>query len=218
MNNNQFEQLIRQIQDRVKGGPANEETFDFASIKTNSARRDRRTCIGKMLNALFLPFSLLVFALSALAESGESRHDDAVVSSAGEGVSDRPVELVRPDGSVELFTSRDEAVDAANAAVTHEPWYTPVESGDTVRIVLNAQATPVIGKVDFGEADASTVSVWPDNVKPNLLYGLGRSETPNGPFVVEDGAWVRADANGVLHEALSAPKIGPQGFYRVIVR
>ena len=130
-------------------------------------------------------------------------------------------ELVRPDGSVELFTSRDDAVDAANAAVTHEPWYTPIESGDTVRLVLNAQATPVIGAVvDFGAADASTVSVWleTDTVKPNLLYGLGRSETPVGPFVVEDGAWVRADADGVLREALTAPKTGPQGFYRVIVR
>ena len=130
-------------------------------------------------------------------------------------------ELLRPDGSVELFTSRDEAVDAANAAVTHEPWYTPIESGDTVSLVLNALAAPVIGAaVDFGAADVSTVSVWleTDTVKPNLLYGLGRSETPVGPFVVEDGAWVRADADGVLHEALTAPKIGPQGFYRVIVR
>lgn len=130
-------------------------------------------------------------------------------------------ELVRPDGSVELFTSRDEAVDAANAAVTHEPWYTPIESGDSVRLVLNAQATPVIGAaVDFGAADASTVSVWleTDTVKPNLFYGLGWSETPVGPFVVEDGAWVRADADGVLREALTAPKIGPQGFYRVLVR
>ena len=131
------------------------------------------------------------------------------------------VELLRPDGSVELFTSRDEAVDAANAAVTHEPWYTPIEAGDTVRLVLNAQAAPVIGAaVDFGAADASTVSVWleEDTVKPGLWYGLGRSETPVGPFVVEDGAWVRADADGVLHEALTAPKIGAQGFYRVIVR
>ena len=130
-------------------------------------------------------------------------------------------EFRRADGTVELFTSRDEAVDAANAAVTHEPWYTPIESGDTVRLVLNAQATPVIGAaVDFGAADASTVSVWPerDTVKPGLWYGLGRSDTPVGPFVVEDGAWVRADADGVLHEALTAPKTSPQGFYRVIVR
>ena len=125
------------------------------------------------------------------------------------------------DGTVELFASRDAAVDAANAAVTHEPWYTPIESGDTVRLVLNAQATPVIGAaVDFGAADASTVSVWleKDTVKPGLWYGLGRSDTPVGPFVVEDGAWVRADADGALHEALTAPKTGPQGFYRVIVR
>lgn len=156
-----------------------------------------------------------VFAVDQIGRTMEKATLGATV------LTEKYFELLRPDGSVELFTSRDEAIDAANAAVTHEPWYTPIESGDTVSLVLNALAAPVIGAAtDFGAADASTVSVWleTDTVKPNLLYGLGRSETPVGPFVVEDGAWVRADADGVLHEALTAPKIGPQGFYRVLVR
>lgn len=176
---------------------------------------------GKVRKA-FVLFALLSFSFHAQGESDEHRADDAddvaVVSASDEETSGQTNEFVRADGSAERLTSRDEPEGAMNVAVTQQASYKPTESGDKVTSVLNAPSAPVIGKVDFGEADASTVSVWPDNVKPNLLYGLGRSETPSGPFVVEDGAWVRADANGVLHEALSAPKIGPQGFYRVIVR
>ena len=112
----------------------------------------------------------------------------------------------------------DEDSDAANAAATQQLGSSSMESGDNVSLGQDALALPVIRTVDFGEADASTVSVWLENVKSGLTYGLGRSETPVGPFLVEDGSWVRADANGVLHEALTAPKVGPQGFYRVVVR
>ena len=114
----------------------------------------------------------------------------------------------------------DEDSDVANAAVTQQLESSSTESGDNASLGQDALALPVIRTIDFGEADASTVSVWLENdsVKPGLLYGLGRSETPVAPFLVEDGSWVRADANGVLHEALTAPKVGPQGFYRVVVR
>ena len=114
----------------------------------------------------------------------------------------------------------DEDSDAANAAATQQLGSSSTESGDNASLGQDALALPVIRTVDFGEADASTVSVWLENdsVKPGLLYGLGRSETPVGPFLVEEGGWVRADANGMLHEALTAPKVGPQGFYRVVVR
>lgn len=129
------------------------------------------------------------------------------------------VELRLEDGEVVGYVSQEEADEAVLAFVEECPWYTATAGDGAVTLALNALATPRIGgAVDFGGEEDSTVSVWPENVKPALLYGLGRSETPVGPFIVEDGSWVRADANGVLHEALQAPKIGPQGFYRVIVR
>lgn len=181
--------------------------------------KEERTGRGKTWRTLFLPFSLMLFALSAQAElDGLRAGDSAAVSAADEETSGQTNEIARADGSAELFSSRDEAVGTANAAVTQQASYKSTESGDKVTSVLNAPSAPVIGEVDFGGVDGTMVSVWPWNVKANLWYGLGRSETPKGPFVVEDGAWVRADADGVLHEALKAPKIGPQGFYRVIVR
>ena len=148
----------------------------------------------KMVKAwkpLILPFSLLVLSFPALSEPAEPcAHDEAAVSSVETNV-------------------------AVNAVAKSRPRYTSVGIDEAA---LNDQGAPIIGDVDFGGVDGTTVRLWPLNVKPNLWYGLGRSETPMGPFIVEDGAWVRADADGVLHEALTAPKIGPQGFYRVLVR
>ena len=85
-------------------------------------------------------------------------------------------------------------------------------------VVFDREGNLFSGAVDFGGADGSSVSVWLENVKPKLAYGLGRSDTPVGPFVVEDGSWVRADDDGVLYEALTAPRIGPRSFYKIIVR
>lgn len=107
-----------------------------------------------------------------------------------------------------------------------EPWYsvTVRETADgsfALEIGLNELAAPEIGadaEVDFEAADGTEVSVRPTNVKPGVLYGLGWSATPSGPFAVRDGGWVQADGNGVLPRALSAPKIGAAGYYRVIAR
>lgn len=86
---------------------------------------------------------------------------------------------------------------------------------------LNDLAKPGIGgdgEVDFNAADGTAVSVWPTNVKPGLVYGLGRSDSPTGPFVVAEDGWVQTGATGTLPRALTAPKGDSGGFYRVIVR
>jgi len=88
-----------------------------------------------------------------------------------------------------------------------------------VRVALKAES--VIPLMTGPEAtvdltgSAGTVSVSPANVKPGLWYGLGRSATPTGDFTVE--TWLQADADGTLPGALTAPKKGAAGFYRVRV-
>ena len=89
-----------------------------------------------------------------------------------------------------------------------------------VRVELNEEATPKIDgetKVDLTGSE-DEVALVPSNVKPGLLYGLGHSDSPAGPYVVEEGGWVQADADGKLPRALTAPKAGASGYYRVVVR
>ena len=75
------------------------------------------------------------------------------------------------------------------------------------------------GEVDINAAGGTAVSVWPMNVKPGLVYGLGRSKWPTGPFVVEEDGWVQADANGTLPRAITARKDDDAGrFFRIMVR
>jgi len=88
-----------------------------------------------------------------------------------------------------------------------------------IRVALKAEAvTPALtgagAQVDLAGA-ADVVSVVPANVKPGLWYGLGRSATPTGDFAV--GTWLQADENGRLPAALTAPRTGVSGFYRVRV-
>ena len=115
--------------------------------------------------------------------------------------------VAKPSEAAGFFTIGVDAERPDNAGVAIVG--TSVKSGKTV---------PGVRKVDFGGADGSSVSVWLENVKPKLAYGLGRSDVPQGPFVVEDGSWVMADEDGVLHKALTAPKVGPRNFYMIIVR
>lgn len=101
-------------------------------------------------------------------------------------------------------------------------WYTArvstLPSGALqLAVVLDEKvATPEVSAVDA--SSDSIMSVWPGNVKPLLEYGLGRGESPAGPFDVSAEAWVRADEKGELPRPLTAPKSGASGFYRVIVR
>ena len=115
--------------------------------------------------------------------------------------------VAKPSEAAGFFTIGVDAERPDNAGVAIVG--TSVKSGKTV---------PGVRKVDFGGADGSSVSVWLENVKPKLAYGLGRSDVPQGPFVVEDGSWVMADEDGVLHKALTAPKVGPRNFYMIIVQ
>lgn len=126
------------------------------------------------------------------------------------------------DGAEALLADIAETANAAFVAKS-EPWYTAtVRETDGLVVMdvgLNDLAKPGLGEVDFDAADGTMVSVWPTDVKPGLVYGLGRSDSPTGPFVVEEDGWVQADANGALPHALTAPKgDGAGGFFRVIVR
>ena len=152
----------------------------------------------------------------------ESVNTDEVISRLPRGVT---LQVFADEGSEDALTFvRTLAADANAAFVAKsEPWYTAtVRETDGLVVMsvgLNDQAKPGLGEVDFNAADGTAVSVWPTNVKPGLVYGLGRSESPTGPFAVEEDGWVRADANGTLPRALTAPKGDGAGyFYRVIVR
>ena len=59
---------------------------------------------------------------------------------------------------------------------------------------------------------AATVVI--DNVVPGLWYGIGRAESPAGPYVVDE--WIRAKSGEPL--VLTAQKTGDSGFYRVMAR
>lgn len=137
---------------------------------------------------------------------------------------DVTLQVIADEGSEDALTFvRTLAADANAAFVAKsEPWYTAtVRETDGLVVMsvgLNDQAKPGLGEVDFNAADGTAVSVWPTNVKPGLVYGLGRSESPTGPFIVEEDGWVQADANRTLPHALTASKDGPSCFYRVIVR
>ena len=148
------------------------------------------------------------------------------------------VAALRPGGLVEVVAIAAEDVAAGGAAVLlagvaeaanaafvskSEPWYSAtVRETDglpALTVGLNGLARPRIdaeSTVDFTGSDTE-VSVIPSNIRPELWYGLGRSETPTGPFAVEKDGWVQADEKGDLPDPLKAPKSGPCGFYRVFV-
>ena len=134
------------------------------------------------------------------------------------------LEVFPTEGIEEVLSFVQMMAADANAAFVakSEPWYTAtVRETDGLAVMdvgLNNLAKPGIGEVDFNAADGTAVSVWPTDVRPGLVYGLGRGKSPTGPFIVEEDGWVQADANGALPHALTASKDGDACFYRVIVR
>lgn len=121
-----------------------------------------------------------------------------------------------------------EAVDAqaflmavAEAIVADKDWCSIGHTDEgAISIELNEKATPDLGdesEIDL-TSDSDEVSIKPANVKPYLYYGIGRADSPAGPYVVEADGWVQADADGTLPQALTAPKTGAEGYYRVEVR
>ena len=98
----------------------------------------------------------------------------------------------------------------------HRTYYV-VKKGenDVERVELSDEAAPVVEAVDLGSVTATgQASVEVSNVIPNLEYGLGRSESPVGPYVVE--TWQRATSGGNLR--LVAPANGSSGFFKVMAR
>ena len=99
-------------------------------------------------------------------------------------------------------------------------WFTVSTDGATLTAELNEAAAPTIDSdsVFTVDGDGDTVSLMPGNVKPGLFYGLGVSDNPAGPYTVAEDGWLQADADGNLPAALTAPKLGAGGFYRVMVK
>lgn len=90
-----------------------------------------------------------------------------------------------------------------------------VTDGGLPRFVLDEEkAKPELGDFDLGAAGDGPATVVIDNVVPGLWYGIGRAESPAGPYVVDE--WIRAKSDEPLK--LTAPKTGDSGFYRVMAR
>ena len=90
-----------------------------------------------------------------------------------------------------------------------------VTDGGLPRFVLDEEkAKPELGDFDLGAAGDGPATVVIDNVVPGLWYGIGRAESPAGPYVVDE--WIRAKSSEQL--VLTAPKTGSSGFYRVMAR
>lgn len=103
-----------------------------------------------------------------------------------------------------------------------KPWFDIYRSSDytTYSITLNEKAMPVAGELEanFKTTEVAMRSV--ENMKPGLWYALGYSDSPAGPFAVNN--WQEGkgpDAAGEMYfdKPLTAPKNGASGFYRVIV-
>ena len=132
------------------------------------------------------------------------------------------LQVVPSDGDGDMLMSVAAAKNAALESTT--PWFAASVKtiGGVPSLIVGLDpdvAAPKVSNEGFVDltGDAEVVRVMPTNVKPNLWYGLGRSDTPAGPFVVEPDGWVQADAEGSLPQALAAPRIGDGCFYRVIV-
>ena len=164
------------------------------------------------------------------------RSGGAVVLENAAGVAETPKSGMRVE--VETLTAADAAggvkggaaalladvAEAANASFAKSvPWYTAtVRETDgllSLTVDLNETARPELdekAEIDMTGSDTE-VAIRPANVKPGLWYGLGRGDSPTGPFEVPEGGWVQADEHGELPESVRAAKSGATGFYRVIV-
>ncbi len=217
----------------------NDSTATFINCSFGGSADERlRAEVVDWLNALLIkPNERKIYFSTVVEALAQCHWGDALVLLNPDGPTEAQVREKLPtgvtlkvypaEGIEKALTFVQTMADDANAAFVSksEPWYTAtVRETDGLVVMsvgLNDLAKPGIGgdgEVDFNVADGTVVSVWPTNVKPGLVYGLGRSESPTGTFAVEEAGWVRADANGTLPRVLTAPKIGAQCFYRVIVR
>ena len=124
-----------------------------------------------------------------------------------------------------------ETLDALDAAfwapmrefVKEHPWFTFTASADltTYALTLNDEATPIAGEIEVEYNPTEVAMRTLGNVKPDLWYALGYSDSPAGPFQVD--VWRQAEMSMGGEpcidpdKPLTAPKTGTSGFYRVIV-
>ena len=138
------------------------------------------------------------------------------------------VELKTPARTLAVYGSDDEATEAARSFVEDRPWFTVGRTvseapgaSSAVLLSLNEMATPTVDSVAVlgkDESDGEVFAVLPDNLRPGLWYGLGKSETPFGPFVVDEDSWRQADGDGRLDGPLTTRTGGECGYYKVYVR
>lgn len=112
------------------------------------------------------------------------------------------------------------AQEIAAAAVEGRDWFDVKTDGLTVSTELNDLAVPVIVSIDVVD-DAKSggrVEITPTNVKADLWYGIGSSDTLDGEFIAIEDSWMRADSSGLLAKPLEASRVGSCRFYRVIAK
>ena len=89
-----------------------------------------------------------------------------------------------------------------------------IVNGVASLVLDEEKARPVLVDFDLAYPNGRLAAVMVGNAVIGLEYGLGRAETPVGPYVVDE--WVKATGDGSL--VLAAPLSGPAGFYRVMAR
>lgn len=89
-----------------------------------------------------------------------------------------------------------------------------IVNGVASLVLDEEKARPVLVDFDLAYPNGRLAAVTVGNAVIGLEYGLGRAETPVGPYVVDE--WVKATGDGSL--VLAAPLSGPAGFYRVMAR
>ena len=217
----------------------NDSTATFINCSFGGSADERLQAeVVDWLNALLIkPNERKIYFSTVVEALAQCHRGDTLVLLNPDGPTEAQVREMLPTSVTLKVYADEDSVDAlefvrtmaadANAAFVSksEPWYTAtVRETDglvVMAVELNNEAKPVIdadAQVDFNATDGTEVSVMPSNVKPHLWYGLGRSDSPAGPFVVEKDGWVQAGADSTLPRALTAPKGDSGGFYRVIVR
>ena len=114
-----------------------------------------------------------------------------------------------------VFVGERVKFDESNVERVSDDYVRIVTDGGLPRIVLDEEkAKPELGDFHIGEGEDGEVTVVVNNVVVGLWYGIGRAESPVGPYVVDK--WFRATSASQL--TLTAPKTGAAGFYKIMAR
>ena len=114
-----------------------------------------------------------------------------------------------------LFVGEWVKFDESNVERVSDDYVRIVTDGGLPRIVLDEEkAKPELGDFHIGAGEDGEVTVVVNNVVIGLWYGIGRAESPVGPYVVDK--WFRATSASPLE--LTAQKTGAAGFYKIMAR